>query len=45
MDSEQFRKHGKEMIDFVADYWDHLRDRRPIPDVQPGYIKDLVNIG
>lgn len=42
MDSEAFRKHGKEMVDFVADYWDSLRDRKPLPDCKPGYIWDMV---
>lgn len=44
MDSEAFRKHGKEMIDFVADYWDSIRERQPLPDVQPGFIWDLVRL-
>lgn len=42
MDPEAFRKHAKEMVDFVADYWETIRDRQPLPDVKPGYIKDLV---
>uniref|UniRef100_A0A914VWP3 Aromatic-L-amino-acid decarboxylase n=1 Tax=Plectus sambesii TaxID=2011161 RepID=A0A914VWP3_9BILA len=42
MDSQEFRKHGKEMIDFVADYWDTIRERQPLPDVQPGYIWNLM---
>jgi hypothetical protein len=48
MDSEAFRKYGKEMVDFVADYWESLdnRDestkRKPLPDVQPGFIWHIV---
>ncbi|WKX99677.1 hypothetical protein Q1695_014502 [Nippostrongylus brasiliensis] len=42
MDSEEFRKYGKEMVDFVADYWQNVRDRKPLPDVKPGYISDVV---
>uniref|UniRef100_A0A1I7YAG3 Aromatic-L-amino-acid decarboxylase n=1 Tax=Steinernema glaseri TaxID=37863 RepID=A0A1I7YAG3_9BILA len=42
MDSDAFRKHGKEMVDFIADYWAGMRERTPLPDVQPGYIWDLV---
>lgn len=30
------------MVDYVADFWDHIRDRRPLPDVKPGYIKEVV---
>jgi hypothetical protein len=44
MDSVKFRKYGKEMVDFIADYWDRLRDDyRPVPDVKPGFIYDMVN--
>jgi hypothetical protein len=42
MDSEAFRKHGKEMVDIVADYWDSLEGRSALPDVKPGYIWDLI---
>ncbi|TKR78314.1 hypothetical protein L596_019138 [Steinernema carpocapsae] len=30
------------MVDFIADYWDGMRERTPLPDVQPGYIWDMV---
>lgn len=42
MDAEAFRKYGKEMVDFVADYWQSLPTRKPLPEVKPGYIWDLV---
>lgn len=42
MDAEAFRKYGKEMVDFVADYWESLPARKPLPDVQPGYIWEKV---
>jgi aromatic-L-amino-acid decarboxylase len=42
MDSKEFRKWGKEMIDFVADYWENIRDHLPTPDVQPGFMRKLV---
>lgn len=42
MDSEEFRKRGKEMIDLVADYLENIRGRRPYPEVQPGYIAELL---
>jgi len=42
MDSEAFRKYGKEMVDIVADYWDSLDRRNALPDVKPGYIWDLI---
>ncbi|VDI07929.1 aromatic-L-amino-acid decarboxylase, partial [Mytilus galloprovincialis] len=42
MDPEEFRKRGKQMIDYVADYLENIRDRRPYPEVEPGYIKELL---
>ncbi|KAI6216029.1 Aromatic-L-amino-acid decarboxylase [Aphelenchoides besseyi] len=42
MDPDAFRKHGKEMVDFIADYWETLADRKPMPDVQPGFMKNLI---
>ncbi|KAI1729744.1 pyridoxal-dependent decarboxylase conserved domain-containing protein [Ditylenchus destructor] len=51
MDSEAFRIHGKQMIDFVADYWKSLdnqeinlehNNRKPLPNVKPGFIWDMV---
>ncbi|CAJ0600536.1 unnamed protein product [Cylicocyclus nassatus] len=42
MNSEEFRKYGKEMVDFVADYWENIRERQPLPNVKPGYISALV---
>jgi hypothetical protein len=42
MDPEEFRTRGKQMIDYVADYLENIRSRRPYPEVQPGYIKELL---
>jgi len=42
MDSKEFRKRGKEMIDYVADYLDTIEDRKVLPDVKPGYLKPLI---
>ena len=39
---EEFRKFGKEMIDYVADYLENIRDKPVLPTVKPGYIKDLI---
>lgn len=33
---------GKEMVDYIANYLEGIRDRRVFPDVRPGYMKDLV---
>ncbi|XP_071097325.1 aromatic-L-amino-acid decarboxylase-like [Haliotis cracherodii] len=42
MDAEEFRKRGREMIDYVADYLETIRKRRPFPEVSPGYLRELV---
>jgi len=33
---------GKEMVDYIADYLENIRDRRVFPNVKPGYMKDLL---
>ena len=33
---------GKEMVDYIADYLENIRDRRVYPDVKPGYLRLLV---
>lgn len=42
MDAEEFRRRGREMIDYVADYLENIRRRRPLPDVEPGYMRGLL---
>uniref|UniRef100_A0A915HFG8 Aromatic-L-amino-acid decarboxylase n=1 Tax=Romanomermis culicivorax TaxID=13658 RepID=A0A915HFG8_ROMCU len=42
MNSEEFRIWGKKMVDCVADYWSTIRERKPLPDLKPGYMKDLL---
>ncbi|KAI8441448.1 hypothetical protein MSG28_015048 [Choristoneura fumiferana] len=32
----------KEMVDYIADYLENIRDRRVYPDVQPGYLHKLL---
>jgi hypothetical protein len=33
---------GKEVIDFIADYLENIREKRVFPDVKPGYLRNLV---
>lgn len=33
---------GKEMVDYIADYLENIRDRRVFPDVKPGYMRNLL---
>nr|BDD85278.1 histidine decarboxylase [Ischnura senegalensis] len=42
MDFDEYRKRGKEMVDWIADYLENIRDRRVFPDVKPGYLRRLV---
>nr|NP_001191536.1 histidine decarboxylase-like [Aplysia californica]AAP34326.1 histidine decarboxylase [Aplysia californica] len=42
MTVEEYRKRGKEMVDYIADYFLDIRSRRVFPDVQPGYMQALV---
>lgn len=42
MDSNEFRRCAKECVDFVADYLDRIRERPVLPDVQPGYMRELL---
>lgn len=42
MDIAEFRRRGKEMVDFVADYIESIEKRHVFPDVQPGYLRPLI---
>ena len=42
MDSEEFRLRVKEVVDYVTGYHNNIRQRRPLPNVEPGYMKALV---
>ena len=42
MDADEFRRAGREMIDFVADYLENIRDRAVLPDVRQGYLRKLI---
>ncbi|XP_020645800.3 histidine decarboxylase [Pogona vitticeps] len=45
MDHEEYRRRGKEMVDYICQYLTSVRDRRVSPDVQPGYMRDLLPDG
>ncbi|XP_041988627.1 histidine decarboxylase-like isoform X1 [Aricia agestis] len=38
MDHAEFRVKAKEMVDYIADYLENIRDHRVYPGVQPGYL-------
>ncbi|XP_006875344.1 PREDICTED: aromatic-L-amino-acid decarboxylase isoform X2 [Chrysochloris asiatica] len=42
MNASEFRKKGKEMVDYVADYMEGIEKRQVYPDVEPGYLRPLI---
>ena len=38
--SEDFRRTGHEIVDWIADYWDHPENYPVQPDVEPGQLID-----
>ncbi|KAG8306418.1 hypothetical protein J6590_047826 [Homalodisca vitripennis] len=42
MDSQQFREFGRAAIDYLADYYDNIRERPVLPSVAPGYLRPLI---
>ncbi|XP_008934279.1 PREDICTED: aromatic-L-amino-acid decarboxylase isoform X5 [Merops nubicus] len=42
MEAAEFRKRGKEMVDYVADYLEQIDKRQVFPDVEPGYLRPLI---
>ncbi|OMH82417.1 Aromatic-L-amino-acid decarboxylase [Zancudomyces culisetae] len=40
--SEEFRQKGKEIIDFIADYYDNLNQVQPLSQVKPNFLYDLL---
>uniref|UniRef100_A0AAQ5YZ88 Aromatic-L-amino-acid decarboxylase n=1 Tax=Amphiprion ocellaris TaxID=80972 RepID=A0AAQ5YZ88_AMPOC len=38
----EFRRRGKEMVDYVADYLENIEKRLVYPDVEPGYLRSLI---
>ncbi|XP_055517276.1 histidine decarboxylase [Leucoraja erinacea] len=42
MDRDEYRRRGKELVDYIAEYLSTLRERRVCPDVKPGYLPLLL---
>ncbi|XP_057669394.1 tyrosine decarboxylase-like [Diorhabda carinulata] len=42
MDVEEFRVRGKEMVDYICRYMTNVGNYRVTPDIEPGYLKDLI---
>ena len=42
MDSQEFRRRGTEMVEYICQYLDTLGERRVTPCVEPGYLRHLL---
>lgn len=42
MNVNEFRRYGKEMIDFIADYIENVKDFSVLPSSEPGYLQNLI---
>uniref|UniRef100_A0AAQ5YVZ5 Histidine decarboxylase n=1 Tax=Amphiprion ocellaris TaxID=80972 RepID=A0AAQ5YVZ5_AMPOC len=42
MQAEEYNRRGKELVDYITQYLKSIRERRVIPDVKPGYMKELL---
>ncbi|XP_066546994.1 aromatic-L-amino-acid decarboxylase [Amia ocellicauda] len=42
MDTTEFRRRGKEMVDYIADYMENIEKRDVYPNVEPGYLRSLI---
>ncbi|KAI9505104.1 dopa decarboxylase [Coemansia spiralis] len=42
MDTAEFRKYGKEMVDIIADYYENVNNMPPKSTVKPGYLYKLM---
>uniref|UniRef100_A0A3Q3DP83 Histidine decarboxylase n=1 Tax=Hippocampus comes TaxID=109280 RepID=A0A3Q3DP83_HIPCM len=42
MQAEEYNRRGKELVDYVTKYLGSIRERRVIPDVKPGYMRELL---
>jgi aromatic-L-amino-acid decarboxylase len=42
MSADDFRRHGRELIDWIADYWESVEDLRIVPEIEPGDIRERM---
>ncbi|XP_055376604.1 aromatic-L-amino-acid decarboxylase isoform X2 [Condylostylus longicornis] len=42
MEAPEFKDFAKEMVDYIANYLENIRDRRVLADVKPGYLRPLI---
>lgn len=44
MDVEEFRKYGKEVIDYICQYGTNIEERDVAPTLDPGYLKNCYQV-
>jgi len=42
MPSDEFRKYGHEIIDWIADYFKNIENNTVLPDIEPGIVKSKL---
>ncbi|XP_059479853.1 aromatic-L-amino-acid decarboxylase-like [Neocloeon triangulifer] len=42
MDTEEFKDFAQSMAEFIGNYLDNIRERRVLPEVEPGYLRPLL---
>lgn len=42
MNVSEFRRRGREMVEYVADYLEDIERRQVYPSVEPGYLRPLL---
>ncbi|KAI5616596.1 histidine decarboxylase isoform X1 [Silurus asotus] len=42
MQAGEYTRRGKEMVDYICQYLTEIRQRRVLPDVQPGFMKSQL---
>ncbi|XP_033964051.1 histidine decarboxylase [Pseudochaenichthys georgianus] len=42
MQPEEYNRRGKELVDYITQYLGSIRERRVIPDVKLGYMRELL---
>jgi aromatic-L-amino-acid decarboxylase len=42
MDNEEFRRYGHQVVDWIGDYLDDIRQYPVLPDMQPGDLVDRL---
>ncbi|KAG7247126.1 hypothetical protein CRUP_018454, partial [Coryphaenoides rupestris] len=42
MEAEEYNRRAKEMVDYITKYLGSIKDRKVIPEVKPGYMRELL---